>query len=98
MPVPGNDAAGGELDLHDGRALVGVAPEDGECDAIGCTMRGRVFLGRGFADDGGVWRLLYGRGQKGEKKCGEKNRFHVWLRLVSEYVSWFEGRVSMEIA
>ncbi len=96
MPVPGNDAAGGELDLHGGRAFVGVASEDGERDAIGRTMRGSVFLGRGFADDGGVGSFLSRRGHSGEKKCDEKNCFHGWLRLVSGYVSCFGGGVSME--
>ena len=60
VPVPGNHAAGGELDLDDGGAFVGVASEDGEGDAIRRAMGGGVFLRRGFADDGFVGNFLSG--------------------------------------
>jgi len=98
MPMPGNDAAGGEFDLDDGRTFVGITTENSEGDAVRRAMRRAIFLRRGFADDGGVWRFLCGCGQSREKQCGEKNCFHGWLRLVSGYVSRFEGRVSTEIA
>ena len=82
VPVPGNDAAGGEFNLDDRRALVEVTTKDGERDAIRCAMGGAVFLRRGFADDGFVGHVLSGKGGR-EKCCEEKcerERFHKCLR------------------
>ena len=44
VPMPGDDAAGGEFDLDDRRAFVGITAEDREGDAIRCIMPGAVFL------------------------------------------------------
>jgi hypothetical protein len=98
VPVPGDDAAGRKFHFDDGEAFGWITFEDGESEAVWDAGDGGKFCGHAFGDDGGVGGFLGGRGQKGEKKCGEKNCFHAWLRLVSEYVSWFDGGVSMEIA
>jgi len=100
VPVPGDDAAGGEFHFDDGRAFAGIAFQDSESGAIGDAGDGGEFCGYAFGDDGGVWRFLSGCGghDGSQQKCGEKNCFHEGLRLVSGYVSCFSGGVSMEIA
>lgn len=41
---------------------------------------------------------MSGRRENREEECGEKDCFHKCLRLVSGYVSRWEGEVSMEMA
>ena len=91
VPMPGNNAAGGELDFDDGGALVGVAAQDGERDAIRSTVCRRVFLRGGFADDGFLGCVLGGDacGNKCREKDCMKERFHGCLRMLGRYVSRF---------
>src|SRR5262249_23174742 len=94
VPVPGDDAAGGEFHFDDGRTFAEIAFEDGKSGAVGDARNGGEFCGHAFAEDSGVGGFLGGRRQSREKQCGEKNRFHEWLRLVSGYVSRLGGGVS----
>ena len=98
VPVPGDDAARSEFHFDYGGTFGWITFEDGESEAVWDAGNSGEFCGHAFGDDGKVGGFLGGRGQNGEKKCGEKNCFHAWLRLVSEYVRRFRRRVSMEIA
>jgi len=58
VPMPGNDAARGELDFDDGGAFVGVAAQGGEGGAGRGAVDGGIGLAGGFADNGFVAGVL----------------------------------------
>ncbi len=60
VPVPGDDAAGGEFHFDDGGAFAGITFQDGKSGAIGDAGDGGEFGGDAFANYGGVRRFLRG--------------------------------------
>lgn len=78
MPVPGNDAAGCELDFNDRGGGVGIAFENGKGGAVGNAVNGRIRLVRSFAEDGFISHFLGGEdeSEENQKKGSEKKFFH----------------------